>query len=157
MRLTTKGRYATAAMLDMALHKAEQPTNLAAISARQNIPLAYLEQLFVKLRKHGLVESVRGPGGGYCLLVDSDDITPAQILYAVNESADLTSCGGQQNCMGTMRCLTHDLWMGLNHHMAEYLNGISLGELCRTNNVRRVAERQDTNLLDSNSNINMSS
>ena len=143
MKLTTKGRYAVTAMLDLALHNGQAPVNLADISARQDISLTYLEQLFRKLRKKGLVESIRGPKGGYRLALNADEITTARVMYAVDEPIDVTRCGGQQNCMGDVRCLTHDLWLGLNRHVSEYLNGISLGELIRTNNVKQVADRQD--------------
>ncbi len=147
MKLTTKGRYAVTAMLDLALHNDQAPVSLADISARQDISLTYLEQLFGKLRKKGLVESIRGPGGGYRLALSADEITIARVMYAVDEPIDVTRCGGQQNCMGNVRCLTHDLWLGLNRHVAEYLNGISLGEMVRMNNVIHVAERQDAILL----------
>jgi Rrf2 family iron-sulfur cluster assembly transcriptional regulator len=147
MKLTTKGRYAVTAMLDLALHNDQAPVNLTDISARQGISLTYLEQLFRKLRKKGLVESVRGPGGGYRLAMSADEITTALVMYAVDEPIDVTRCGGQQNCMGDVRCLTHDLWLGLNRHISEYLNGISLGELIRTNNVKQVADRQDAILI----------
>ena len=143
MRLTTKGRYAVTAMLDLALHNDQAPVNLADISARQGISLTYLEQLFRKLRKKGLVESIRGPKGGYRLALNADEITTARVMYAVDEAIDVTRCGGQQNCMGDVRCLTHDLWLGLNRHVSDYLNGISLGELIRMNNVKQVADRQD--------------
>ena len=147
MKLTTKGRYAVTAMLDLALHNDNAPVCLADISARQEISLTYLEQLFAKLRKNGLVESARGPGGGYRLAQSADEITTARVIYAVDEPIDATLCGGQQNCMGDVRCLTHDLWMGLNRNIAEYLNGISLGELIRTNNVKQVANRQDATMI----------
>ncbi len=147
MKLTTKGRYAVNAMLDLALHKDQMPINLADISARQDISLTYLEQLFGKLRKKELVESVRGPGGGYRLALNADKITIAHVMYAVDEPINITRCGGQQNCMGDARCLTHDLWLGLNRHIAEYLNGISLGEMARMNNVKQVADRQDVAMI----------
>ena len=147
MKLTTKGRYAVTAMLDLTLHNDQAPVSLADISARQHISLTYLEQLFGKLRKKGLVESVRGPGGGYRLALNADDITPAHVIYAVDEPVDTTLCGGQQNCTGDARCLTHDLWMGLNLSIAEYLNGISLSELIRMNNVKQVANKQDAILI----------
>ena len=147
MKLTTKGRYAVNAMLDLALHNDQAPVNLADISARQNISLTYLEQLFRKLRKKGLVESIRGPGGGYRLALSADEITTALVMYAVDEAIDVTRCGGQQNCMGDVRCLTHDLWLGLNRHVSDYLNGISLGELIRMNNVKQVADRQDASMI----------
>lgn len=142
MKLTTKGRYAVTAMLDLALHEDEQPVSLTDIAARQGISVAYLEQLFARLRNGGLVHSVRGPGGGYRLALGADNITVARVLYAVDESVDVTRCGGQQNCTGGSRCLTHDLWMGLNRHIAEYLNGESLGGLVRMNNVKQVAQKQ---------------
>lgn len=147
MKLTTKGRYAVTAMLDLALHSGERPTNLSDIARRQDISLTYLEQLFGKLRRKGLVESVRGPGGGYQLATDAEDITVARIIYAVDETIDVTRCGGQQNCQNEQRCLTHDLWMGLNQHVAKYLNGITLADLVRQNNVKVVAERQDNSII----------
>ena len=147
MKLTTKGRYAVTAMLDLALHNDSAPVNLADISTRQDISLTYLEQLFRKLRKKGLVESARGPKGGYRLALNADEISTAHVMYAVDEPIDTTRCGGQQNCMGDVRCLTHDLWLGLNRHVSEYLNGISLGELIRTNNVKQVANRQDAIMI----------
>ncbi len=147
MKLTTKGRYAVTAMLDLALHNDNAPVCLADISARQDISLAYLEKLFGKLRKNGLVKSVRGPGGGYHLAQSADEITPAHVIYAVDEPIDATLCGGQQNCAGDTCCLTHDLWMGLNLNIAEYLNGVSLGEIIRMNNVKKVANRQDATLI----------
>ena len=147
MKLTTKGRYAVTAMLDLALHNDQAPVNLADISARQHISLTYLEQLFRKLRKKGLVESIRGPGGGYRLALSAEEITIARVMYAVDEHIDVTRCGGQQNCMGDVRCLTHDLWLDLNRHVADYLNSISLDELIRTNNVKKVADRQDAIMI----------
>ena len=147
MKLTTKGRYAVTALLDLALHEADSPVNLTDIARRQDISLTYLEQLFNKLKKHQLVASVRGPGGGYRLAKPADDISVARVIYAVDETIDVTRCGGQQNCQGDLRCLTHDLWMGLNRHVSEYLNGITLAEIIRQNNVRQVAARQDSILL----------
>jgi len=147
MKMTTKGRYAVTAMLDLALHNADEPINLGDISLRQDISLTYLEQLFSKLRKNGLVESARGPGGGYRLAKDADDITIAHVIYAVDEPIDVTRCGGQQNCQGDLRCLTHDLWMELNLHVSEFLNGITLGDLVQRNNVQKVAARQDVVLM----------
>jgi len=147
MKLTTKGRYAVTAMLDLALHDSESPINLAEISQRQNISLTYLEQLFSKLRRHGLVDSARGPGGGYRLALDADDITIAKVIYSVDEPVDVTRCGGKQDCQEGQRCLTHDLWMELNLHVSEFLNGITLGDLVQRNNVIQVAERQDVVLM----------
>ena len=131
MRLTTKGRFAVTAMIDLALREHSGPVALAAISARQQISLSYLEQLFGKLRRHELVESTRGPGGGYSLGRKAEDITVADINVAVDEAIDATGCGGGENCMGdeSGRCMTHDLWASLNAKMLEYLNSISLKSL----------------------------
>ncbi|SMN11278.1 Iron-sulfur cluster regulator IscR [uncultured Candidatus Thioglobus sp.] len=148
MRLTTKGRYAVSAMLDIALASDEGPTALADIAKRQNISLAYLEQLFAKLRKNGLVFSVRGPNGGYCLARKAEEISAAHIIYASGESVDGTRCGGQQNCLGDSRCLTHDLWMGLNQHISNYLNGTSLGKLVRMNKTKQALVKTATQPAD---------
>ncbi|MFG1488180.1 Fe-S cluster assembly transcriptional regulator IscR [Oceanospirillum sp. HFRX-1_2] len=131
MRLTTKGRYAVTAMLDLALHATEGPVSLADISKRQEISLSYLEQLFAKLRRNDLVSSVRGPGGGYQLSRESDDIFVAQVIDAVNESVDATRCRGQGDCKDGRECLTHHLWCQLSDQIHDFLNGISLGELVR--------------------------
>ena len=131
MRLTTKGRFAVTAMIDLALRENGGPGALAAISQRQQISLSYLEQLFGKLRRHQLVESTRGPGGGYSLGRRSDEITVADIIVAVDEPIDATGCGGKENCMGddTGRCITHDLWTALNNKMIEYLDSVTLRKL----------------------------
>ncbi|MCV2355882.1 MULTISPECIES: Fe-S cluster assembly transcription factor [Roseateles] len=131
MRLTTKGRFAVTAMIDLALRENGGPVALAAISQRQQISLSYLEQLFGKLRRHELVESTRGPGGGYSLGRKSSDITVADIIVAVDEPLDATGCGGHENCMGenTGRCITHELWTSLNAKMIEYLSSVSLRKL----------------------------
>lgn len=147
MKMTTKGRYAVTAMLDLALHDSEDPVSLAEISQRQDISLTYLEQLFSKLKRNNLIESARGPGGGYRLALNPDDITIAKIVYSVDEPIDITRCGGKQNCQGDERCLTHDLWMELNRHVSDFLNGITLGDLIQRNNVKQVSERQDTVLM----------
>ena len=144
MKMTTKGRYAVTAMLDLALHDAQGSVNLADIARRQDISLTYLEQLFSKLKRHGLVESARGPGGGYRLASPPDEITIAKVIYSVDEPIDVTRCHGKQNCQGDLRCLTHDLWMELNLHISGFLNGLTLGDLIKRNNVKRVANRQDT-------------
>lgn len=143
MKMTTKGRYAVTAMLDLALHDKEGPVNLADISRRQDISLTYLEQLFSKLKRHDLVESARGPGGGYRLAMNIEEISVAKIIYSVDEPIDVTRCGGKQNCQGDLRCLTHDLWMELNRHISEFLNGMTLADLIQRNNVKQVSERQD--------------
>jgi Rrf2 family iron-sulfur cluster assembly transcriptional regulator len=129
MRLTTKGRFAVTAMLDLALRDKAAPVALAGISERQAISLSYLEQLFGKLRRHGLVDSVRGPGGGYRLARPMAEIRVADIIRAVDESLDATQCGGHENCREDRRCMTHDLWTTLNRKMYEYLASVSLADL----------------------------
>ncbi len=129
MRLTTKGRFAVTAMLDLALRQANGPVTLAGSSERQGISLSYLEQLFGKLRRAALVESVRGPGGGYCLAKNTEDISVADIIIAVDEPLDATQCGGQENCRGKQRCMTHDLWTDLNRTLFVYLANINLASL----------------------------
>ena len=118
MKLTTKGRYAVTAMLDLALHAEEGPVSLAEISQRQEISLSYLEQLFSRLRKNGLVTSTRGPGGGYRVARDLDKVAVSEIIGAVNESVDATQCAGKENCHSHGRCLTHDLWEGLSEQLS---------------------------------------
>lgn len=130
MRMTTKGRFAVTAMIDLALRHAQGPVTLSAISQRQQISLSYLEQLFGKMRRNGLVESTRGPGGGYSLGRKAVDISVADIIQSVDEPIDATQCGGKENCGGAgVRCMTHDLWQSLNDRMVEFLNGISLAQL----------------------------
>jgi len=131
MRLTTKGRFAVTAMIDVALHGADSPVTLAAISERQKISLSYLEQLFGKLRRHGLVDSVRGPGGGYNLARGADALSVADIITAVDEPIDATQCGGMENCHDDRRCMTHELWAGLNAHIFSFLRSVTLAELVR--------------------------
>lgn len=147
MRLTSKGRYAVTAMLDVALHADQGPVPLADISERQGISLSYLEQLFAKLRKQGLVTSVRGPGGGYRLGALPDDIAIGRIITAVNESVEVTRCHGDHGgCQGGTQCLTHSLWRDLSVRISDFLNEITLGELVRQAEVKRVAEQQKKNL-----------
>ncbi len=143
MRLTTKGRYAVTAMLDLALHAKTGPVSLADISRRQGISLSYLEQLFAKLRQNTLVSSVRGPGGGYKLSRNSREIFVAEIIDAVNESVDATSCGGAGNCQQGEVCLTHHLWQDLSDQIHKFLGSISLANLVERKDVLTVAERQD--------------
>ena len=129
MRLTTKGRFAVTAMLDLAMHGGKRPVTLAGISQRQSISLSYLEQLFGKLRRHTLVESVRGPGGGYTLARELAKVSVADIVTAVDEPLDATQCGGKENCKDEQRCMTHDLWSTLNDKMYEYLDSVKLSDL----------------------------
>ncbi|QKM47670.1 HTH-type transcriptional regulator IscR [Burkholderia glumae] len=133
MRLTTKGRFAVTAMIDLALRQEQGPVTLAGISQRQRISLSYLEQLFGKLRRHEIVESVRGPGGGYNLARRAGDVTVADIIIAVDEPLDATQCGGKGTCEGTKQpdghCMTHELWSTLNQKMVEYLDSVSLQDL----------------------------
>jgi len=130
MRLTTKGRFAVTAMIDLAMRQHQGPVTLAGISQRQKISLSYLEQLFGKLRRHELVESTRGPGGGYTLAKPVKDVTVADIIFAVDEPLDATQCGGKENCHEDGQpCMTHELWANLNRKMIEYLDSVSLGDL----------------------------
>jgi Rrf2 family iron-sulfur cluster assembly transcriptional regulator len=147
MRLTTRGRYAVTAMLDLTLHAQDKPISLAGISERQSISLSYLEQLFSGLRQAGLVTSVRGPGGGYLLGRSSDGIFVAEIIDAVNESLDTTSCQGKGDCQGGEICLTHTLWSDLSKEIHGFLNGISLADLVAKRNVQHIAQRQIEQLL----------
>lgn len=153
MRLTTKGRYAVTAMLDLAVHHSEGPVALADISERQGISLSYLEQLFAKLRKTGLVASTRGPGGGYNLNKDAAEIAIADVIAAVDEAVDATRCGGSKNCQGEVRCLTHDLWEDLSEQIRNFLNGVSLADLVNRHSIREVVSRQDAILLRRRENV----
>ncbi len=146
MRLTSKGRYAVTAMLDVALHSQQSPVPLADISERQGISLSYLEQLFSKLRKAGLVASVRGPGGGYRLGEDATTISIGTVIAAVDESVDATKCNGKGDCQGGTRCLTHTLWRDLSSRISDFLNNITLGELMNDNEVLEISDRQDIDL-----------
>jgi Rrf2 family iron-sulfur cluster assembly transcriptional regulator len=129
MRLTTKGRFAVTAMMDLALRGQDGPVALAGVSERQKISLSYLEQLFGKLRRDRLVDSVRGPGGGYCIARPLDRVTVADIIRAVDEPLDATQCGGRENCLDDQRCMTHDLWSSLNARMYDYLTSVTLADL----------------------------
>jgi len=154
MKLTTRGRYAVTAMLDLALYENKGPISLADISERQEISLSYLEQLFSRLRRGKLVESTRGPGGGYRIARPLDEVSIADIVRAVNESVDTTQCGGQKNCHQHGRCLTHDLWEGLSDQIDNFLSGISLKDLTDKNQVREVAQRQAENLVQFRQSVN---
>jgi len=143
MRLTTKGRYAVTAMMDLAIHGPRGPVTLNDIAFNQHISLSYLEQLFAKLRQNGLVRGTRGPGGGYQLARAAGQISVAEIISAVDEKVDATRCGGKQNCQDGERCLTHELWSDLSHQLYEFLDGIKLGELVQWPCVKEVAARQE--------------
>ena len=150
MRLTTKGRFAVTAMIDVAMHGTKGPVTLAGVSDRQKISLSYLEQLFGKLRRHGLVESVRGPGGGYCLGKPTADITVADIITAVDEPIDATQCAGKENCIDDKRCVTHDLWATLNQKMNDYLNSVSLADVVSHQQGKQVAVIERAHVVGGN-------
>ncbi|MCL1079416.1 Fe-S cluster assembly transcriptional regulator IscR [Parashewanella spongiae] len=143
MKLTSKGRYAVTAMLDVAIHSSMGPVPLADISERQGISLSYLEQLFAKLRRNGLVSSVRGPGGGYRLGLTANEISVGMVVQAVDESVEATRCYGQGNCQGGSRCLTHSLWDDLSRQISDFLDGISLAGLMQKRDVQYIAVKQD--------------
>jgi len=144
MKLTTKGRYAVTAVLDLAFHEGNGPVSLAEISERQGISLSYLEQLFSRLRRNDVVASTRGPGGGYSLARADNEISMAEIIHAVDESYDATSCGGEGTCSGDeYQCLTHDLWKELSEEIHGFLNGIMLSEMKSRREVLEVIKRQD--------------
>lgn len=147
MRLTTKGRYAVTAMLDLAFHSQERPVTLTEIAARQTISLSYLEQLFARLRKAGIVQGVRGPGGGYQLQRALNEVNIASIIEAVNEPIDSTKCGGEANCQQDSVCLTHDLWVGLSDHIQTYLSNITLADLLAKNDARRAAANKNEQVV----------
>jgi len=144
MRLTTKGRYAVTAMLDLAIHYENGPITLADISRRQGISLSYLEQLFSRLRKQGLVVSARGPGGGYRLSREAAEIAVADVITAIDEKVDATRCGGLANCQDDQPCLTHELWSDLSQRIYDFLSGITLANLVDRSAVQEVIERQHT-------------
>lgn len=144
MRLTTKGRYAVTAVLDLALHQEEGPVSLAAISERQDISLSYLEQLFAKLRRNNIVSSTRGPGGGYKLTNNVDEVSVSDIIIAVDESCKVVDCADSDGCNhGDYHCLTHDLWQELSNEIRTFLDGISLSEIMAQEGVNDVKVRQD--------------
>ncbi|HMK13919.1 MAG TPA: Fe-S cluster assembly transcriptional regulator IscR [Burkholderiales bacterium] len=145
MRLTTKGRFAVTAMIDLAMRHGSGPVTLSEISERQKISLSYLEQLFGKLRRHALVDSVRGPGGGYCLAKSMDQVSVADIILAVDEPIDATQCGGKENCRDEQKCLTHDLWAALNDRIFDYLHSITLSQLVtgqKSDNIKVIRDQR---------------
>ena len=149
MRLTTKGRFAVTAMIDLAMQHGTGPVTLSEISQRQKISLSYLEQLFAKLRRRMLVDSVRGPGGGYTLAKDMAQVSVADIILAVDEPIDATQCGGKENCRDEGKCITHDLWAKLNDHILDYLRGVTLkqmvdGQKAKASGVAQVQDMRET-------------
>jgi len=156
MKLTSKGRYAVTAMLDVAIHAVSGPVSLADISGRQGISLSYLEQLFSRLRKHGLVNSIRGPGGGYRLGRCSAQIAVADVISAVDESINATKCSGKGNCQDGEQCLTHTLWEDLSTRIEEFLQNITLSELVEQRNVKEVSKRQDESHKETSNGNNLS-
>ncbi len=146
MRLTTKGRYAVTAMLDLAIHNGDGPVSLAEISERQGISVSYLEQLFAKLRRRQLVTSVRGPGGGYQINPEMGDIAVANVIDAVDESIDATRCGGKGDCQAGQMCLTHYLWSDLSDQIHQFLSNITLADLVERDDIRTIATRQQAGL-----------
>ncbi|MEM9102933.1 MAG: Fe-S cluster assembly transcriptional regulator IscR [Pseudomonadota bacterium] len=146
MKLTTKGRYAVTAMLDLAIHYDKGPVTLADISRRQGISLSYLEQLFAKLRKSELVKSVRGPGGGYLISRNARDINIAEVIDSVSENVDATRCGGAGDCQDGNECLSHQLWCDLSEELYRFLESISLASVIEKHEVQKVAQRQESEL-----------
>ena len=144
MKLSTKGRYAVTAMLDLALHSGSGPITLAEVSSRQDISLSYLEQLFSKLRKANLVESIRGPGGGYELKRLPTQINIAEVVLAVNEPLSATKCNGKGGCQDGNLCLSHQLWAELSDQIYQFLSNITLEQVIKRRFVKEIAERQDT-------------
>jgi Rrf2 family iron-sulfur cluster assembly transcriptional regulator len=152
MRLTTRGRFAVTALLDLAMQRSKGPVKLAEISKRQQISLSYLEQLFTKLRQRKLVDSVRGPGGGYCLAKKMEHVSVADIILAVDEPIDSTQCGGKENCHNDNKCMTHDLWKNLNALIFDHLGSINLKQLVDEQNLNKesIIEIVDIRKLASN-------
>ena len=142
MKLTTKGRYAIVAMIDIALYTSNTPIPLSEISKRQNISLSYLEQLFSKLKTKSLVKSVKGPGGGYKLDRNPSKITLFEIITAVDENMDQTQCGGAMNCNNDKPCLTHYVWTDLTKQINDYMKGVSLGDVILRNDIRNIVDKR---------------
>lgn len=144
MRISTKGRYAVTAMMDLAIHEKDGPVTLADISVCQGISLSYLEQIFARLRRDGLIEGMRGPRGGYRLARPAEQITVADIVSAVDEKVDTTRCGGMENCQEGDRCLTHELWSDLSRQIYDFLDSITLAQFAQRPAVLETIHRQDT-------------
>lgn len=143
MKLSTKGRYAVTAMIDLAINSKSGPVTLADISICQDISLSYLEQLMSMLRKQELVKGMRGPGGGYVLARPAEQITIADIITAVDEKVDVTRCAGQEDCQGGDRCLTHELWTELSDQLYRFLDGITLAKYLNRQDVQDIIHRQE--------------
>ncbi len=143
MRLSTKGRYAVTAMIDLALHDEVRPVALTDIAETQKISVSYLEQLFARLRKNRLVKGMRGPGGGYRLARPASEVTIAEIIAAVDEQIDMTRCAGKENCQDGEKCLTHELWADLSKQLYDFLHAITLGQIVQWPAVQKVAVRQE--------------
>ena len=157
MKLTTKGRYAVTAMLDLALHSVTNPITLSDISSRQGLSLSYLEQLFSRLRRNNLVSSTRGPGGGYQLGRNPELIKVAEVILAVNEPIDATGCKGKRSCQDGSVCLAHDLWLDLSDEIYNYLNNITLADVISRQSLREIAYKQDAPVLNENNIIDIQS
>ncbi len=153
MRLSTKGRYAVTAMIDLALHQEDRLVSLAEISEVQDISLSYLEQLFSRLRKYDIVEGVRGPGGGYRLARAPDDISIADIINAVDEKLDATRCEGHENCQSGRKCITHELWFDLSQRIYGFLHDLTLEEVISSREVRQLSKDQDKQINTDNLNL----
>ncbi len=134
MKLTTKSRYAVTAMLDIASHNTGSPISLPEISHRQNISLSYLEQLFSRLKKSGLVDSIKGPGGGYMLSKDANEIVISEVIQAVDEDLETTACNGKSNCHNNHQCISHNLWQDLGTEINNFLSDITLKQVIVKNN-----------------------
>jgi Rrf2 family iron-sulfur cluster assembly transcriptional regulator len=143
MRLSTKGRYGVTAMMDLAIHDNAGPVTLADISQCQGISLSYLEQLFSKLRKGGLVQGVRGPGGGYRLSRPANEISIAEIISAVDEKVDMTNCNKEASCQDGEKCLTHELWIELSQRLYAFLEGITLSQFVDRPGIHELAIQRD--------------
>ncbi len=150
MRLSTKGRYAVTAMIDLALHQDERLVSLSEISEVQDISLSYLEQLFSKLRRYEIVEGVRGPGGGYRLARPSDEISIADIINAVDEKLDATRCSGHEDCQSGRKCITHELWFDLSQRIYGFLHDITLADVVTSAEVKRLSKEQDHRISTEN-------
>ncbi len=150
MRLSTKGRYAVTAMIDLALHQDERLVSLSEISEVQDISLSYLEQLFSKLRRYEIVEGVRGPGGGYRLARDPEEISIADIINAVDEKLDATRCSGHEDCQSGRKCITHELWFDLSQRIYGFLHDITLADVVASAEVKRLSQEQDHRISTEN-------